>query len=261
MPDLLIHQRDHEKMAVSNCSGPTARSWPLDTLKRTLSRRRRRASRRASRIPCGSGSRPTTVCAVLAMTQARRPFPVPMSRTSFPAKNLPARSCRSSTPSAGRTRLAHPTRPTSPTGSAISLVLAGQHRAALARDRGGARRVEDRLLQLLRRLRAGEPPDHLAVRAEQLVEHAVLGARVAARVPPEPVAALGDHERLPHAHRHLPERAPLLLREASRALEEGPRALVRGLPGPDLEVATDPRAGVEGRQRGDRRGRAGRRAP
>src|SRR5258708_27138808 len=131
-----------------------------------------------------------------------------------------------------------------PSGSAIPLVLPGQHRAAVAGHRRGARGVDDRLLELLRRLRAGEPPDDLAVRAEELVEDAVLRARVAARVPPEPVAALRDHERLPHADRHLPQRAPLLLRAAPGALEGMPGALVRGLAGPDLEVAIDPRAGV-----------------
>src|SRR5439155_10535382 len=84
--------------------------------------------------------------------------------------------------------------------------------------------------------------------AEELVEHAILGARVAARVPPEPVGALRDHERLPHALRHVPERAPLILREATRALERAPGASVRGLADPHAEVRVDPRAGVQVRK-------------
>src|SRR5258708_13216496 len=101
----------------------------------------------------------------------------------------------------GRTALGQPMRPMSPpSGSAIPLVLPGQHGAALAGHCRGARGVDDRLLELLRWLRAGEPPDDLAVRAEELVEDAVLRARVAARVPPEPIPTPPPHARLPHPH-------------------------------------------------------------
>src|SRR2546423_562109 len=198
MPDRLIHQRDHEKIAVSKRSAPTSRSWPVETLNRALRTPCRRARRVAAPMPTGSGSSPTTERAIGAMSQTSRPSPVPTSSTSLPRKYGAAWRRRSSRSSPGRTALGQPISPTSPR-SAISLARAREHRAGVAADGGGPRRVEQRLLQLVRRLRAGVPPDHLAVRAEELVEYAVLGARVAARVPPEPVAALGHHERLPHA--------------------------------------------------------------
>src|SRR4029078_6405720 len=94
--------------------------------------------------------------------------------------------------------------------AAVLLARTRQHRAATTNHRRETIRVHERRTDVLRRLRGGGPPHDREVRAEERVEHRVLGTRVAARVPPEPVAALGDHQRVGHALLDLGEWAPLL---------------------------------------------------
>src|SRR5437867_9314583 len=126
---------------------------------------------------------------------------------------------------------------------AVSLTRPRKHGTDLVGG-GDALRIHERASDVVGRLGAREPPHDLEIRAEELVKDPVFRRRVAARVPPEPVAAFGDHQRLPDALGHEAERAPLLLREAARALERAPGANVRRLADPDAEIRFDPRPGV-----------------
>src|SRR5207237_7421950 len=127
----------------------------------------------------------------------------------------------------------------------VTLTCARKHRTDPIACRGHALRIHERAADVVGWLGAREPPHGLEVREEERVEDRVLGRRVAARVAPEPVAAGGHHERLPDALRHVPERAPLLLREAAGALERAPCAGVSGLAAPDAQARLDPRTGVK----------------
>src|SRR5258706_10968029 len=161
---------------------------------------------------------------------ARRPSPQPRSRTRFPRTSLGPPQAPSSSSGAGRSadESAGTDRPNNlPTSTRLLLTVlltsAGQHSPA-PRHRGRKTLlVDERLADVVRRLGAGVPPDDLEVGAEEGVEHRVLGARVAARVPPEPVRALGHPEWLAQALRHYPPGAPLFPRQAPGALARAPR--------------------------------------
>src|SRR5256712_9087079 len=128
---------------------------------------------------------------------------------------------------------------------AVPLTCSGKHRTGTLRCRGDATVIHQWRTDLVRRLGAGEPPDHLEIGPEELIENGILRRGVPARVPPEPVASLGDHQRLAHAFGHVTERAPLLLGETPRALERAPGTLVRRLADPDPQARFDPGAGVQ----------------
>ena len=110
---------------------------------------------------------------------------------------------------------------------------------------------EDRLVEDRRRQRAAVRVDGLQVLAEELVEEQVVVRGEIAPVPPEPIAPLG---RVDLAQRVVVllrrERAALdlLLEKGARLAEQLPRAVFLRVADPDIEVAPDPRAGV---QRGD----------
>src|SRR5437773_9683039 len=255
MPSREMHQSVHERITTSNELSVSSSDCPAPTSKRTFATPDSFARARAIAMSGGSGSMPTTDRANGATPSARRPSPQPRSSTRLPRTSAGPPHSRSSSSAFGRradesagTRL-----PKSPTGSAVLLTLARQHSPAPTDHRREAIRIEQRLPDVVGRLGSGVPPHHFQIRAEELVEHRVLGARVAARVPPEPIRSLGDHQRLAHALRHVTKRAPLLLREPSRPLERAPRARVRRLADPHLEVRVDPRSGVQLRKV-DRRG-------
>src|SRR5256885_10841924 len=122
---------------------------------------------------------------------------------------------------------------------AVALTCPGKHRTTPLSERGDAPLIHQWRTDLVRRLGAGEPPDHLEIGPEELVEHGILRRGIPARVPPEPIASLSDHQWLPHALGHVAERAPLLLGEPPRALERAPGALVRRLADPDPHARFD----------------------
>src|SRR5437899_11398230 len=98
------------------------------------------------------------------------------------------------------------------------------HRTDLVTGRGDALRIHERASDVVGRLGAREPPHDLEIRAEELVKDPVFRRRVAARVPTEPGAAFGDHQRLPGATGHEAERTPLALCQAALAHQPAPGA-------------------------------------
>src|SRR6266550_641746 len=123
---------------------------------------------------------------------------------------------------------------------AVALTRTGKHRTTPLRESGDALLIHQWRANLVRRLGPGEPPDDLEIGAEKLVEHRVFRRGIPARIPPEPIASFGHHQRLPDAFRHDSERAPLLLREPPRALERAPGTLVRRLANPYPQARFDP---------------------
>src|SRR5437870_9856084 len=128
---------------------------------------------------------------------------------------------------------------------AVPLTRPRKHRTDLVTGRGDALRIHERASDVVGRLRAREPPHDLEIRAEELVKDPVFRRRVAARVPPEPVAAFGDHQRLPDALGHVSEGAPLLLCESAGALERAPRPRGGGVAAPPPPTRLRPRPRVE----------------
>src|SRR5688572_4361767 len=244
MPLTPTHQRAHASTATSNRSRSVSRSCAAIGANRTFSSPRRAASLLASSIAARSGSIARTVRADAAYPSASRPVPVPTSSTRAPRVRRSRPRSRSSRAASGRRVVADGVR----SASRSATVLGRQHRAAARGQATQARRIHERDTHVVRRLAADVPPDDLEVRAEELVEHRVLGARVAARVPPEPVAAFRDEQRLSHARWHLADAAPLPLREAARALERAPGTRVRGLTDPHAVVRVDPRPRVQRRE-------------
>ena len=88
--------------------------------------------------------------------------------------------------------------------------------------------------------------------AKEMVEQAVLGARVIVAVPPEPVGALGDIDFFPgpgDAGPIVPAGALLARQELPGRVQGVPASVIFGMADPDREVVADPASREQPMQR------------